>query len=216
MKTKEEMKEAMYDKAIQAYHNHVKRYNTWMNYYAIFTGTLFLAYYHIGEDQHLVKILSVLVGYISSLCWLGSFSGYYTWLKSWTHVLVYHEKKVLEDFNPIKGKDLRLYSLVHKESLKDNGYSTQKITRIFICVVICAWLVLFGFEIYKCVHNCLCKYVHECVDHCSLAWAIGGTLRLLIVSVIIICLSRKDLLSIIDCHYNLKKDKSGYIIEDPS
>ena len=36
-----------YEKAIDAYQFHVQRYHTWVNYYAIFVGALFVAFYTI-------------------------------------------------------------------------------------------------------------------------------------------------------------------------
>ena len=34
-----------YEKAIEAYWKHVDRYHTWMNYYAIFNGALFVGFW---------------------------------------------------------------------------------------------------------------------------------------------------------------------------
>ena len=34
-----------YEKAIEGRNFHYQNYNTWANYYAIFTGALFIAYY---------------------------------------------------------------------------------------------------------------------------------------------------------------------------
>ena len=40
-------KQVAYDKAVEAYQFHVQRYHTWVNYYAIFVGALFVAFlYH--------------------------------------------------------------------------------------------------------------------------------------------------------------------------
>ena len=38
-------KQAAYDKAVESYQFHVQRYHTWVNYYAIFVGALFVAFY---------------------------------------------------------------------------------------------------------------------------------------------------------------------------
>ena len=40
-------KQIAYEKAIDAYQFHVQRYHTWVNYYAIFVGALFVAFYTI-------------------------------------------------------------------------------------------------------------------------------------------------------------------------
>lgn len=147
---KQSAEDDAYEKAITAYQFHVERYNTWMNYYSIFVGALFLAYYSIKPDSNSEFILSVItiVGLISSACWLASFKGYYSWLLSWTQVIQFHEKRIIDNDDK-----LRVYTLISKNILEQNGFSTQKITRAFINVIILAWLVLIGFELYKINNN---------------------------------------------------------------
>ena len=42
--TEEDNRRYAYEKAIEAYWKHVDRYHTWMNYYAIFNGALFVGF----------------------------------------------------------------------------------------------------------------------------------------------------------------------------
>ena len=42
-----------YEKAINGYQFQVGRYNTWMNYYAIFVGALFVALYSIWPQDEM-------------------------------------------------------------------------------------------------------------------------------------------------------------------
>ena len=110
--------QSAYEKAIAAYQFHVERYNTWMNYYSIFVGALFIAYYSIKPDSNSEFILSAItiVGLISSACWLASFKGYYSWLKSWTNVIQFHENRIICNDNT-----LRVYTLISKKELEQNG-----------------------------------------------------------------------------------------------
>ena len=48
-------KQVAYDKAVEAYQFHVQRYHTWVNYYAIFVGALFVAFYTIIPQSENVQ-----------------------------------------------------------------------------------------------------------------------------------------------------------------
>lgn len=43
--------ETAYEKAIDAYQFNVSRYHTWMNYYSIFVGALFVALYTVWPED---------------------------------------------------------------------------------------------------------------------------------------------------------------------
>lgn len=54
-----------YEKAIEGYQFQVGRYNTWMNYYAIFVGALFIALYSVwpkNEGNTVNEINNVIIG----------------------------------------------------------------------------------------------------------------------------------------------------------
>lgn len=42
--TDDDRRKYAYEKAIEAYWKHVDRYHTWMNYYSLFNGALFVGY----------------------------------------------------------------------------------------------------------------------------------------------------------------------------
>lgn len=48
-------KQVAYDKVVEAYQFHVQRYHTWVNYYAIFVGALFVAFYTIIPQSENVQ-----------------------------------------------------------------------------------------------------------------------------------------------------------------
>ena len=76
-RTEDDNRRYAYEKAIEAYWKHVDRYHTWMNYYAIFNGALFVGFctlytatsyiftvenYHLFDNwnTYLYLILSIL------------------------------------------------------------------------------------------------------------------------------------------------------------
>ena len=86
-------KQAAYDKAVESYQFHVQRYHTWVNYYAIFVGALFVAFYTIIPQSENVQygpcsgtifsfldsiwlpLLIITLGWFASMCWLASIMG---------------------------------------------------------------------------------------------------------------------------------------------
>ena len=97
-----------YEQAIKGYQFHVQRYHVWVNYYAIFVGALFVAFYTIMPPmgnfclctptssltgKMLLSYLIALLGWLASVCWLASIIGYYNWLLSWTRVVKQRERQ---------------------------------------------------------------------------------------------------------------------------
>ena len=159
-----ENKEMAYEKAIEGYQFQVTRYNTWMNYYAIFVGALFIAFYTIttskNPDNCILLVIAAL-GLCASLCWYGALLGYRKWNGHWMQGIHNLETGVFGDTfkvyrnMPSTGKPERKYAA---------GYvSTQKITGIFIIGVMLAWLAMIGLIIYK-IHSNSC---------CAWWWTIG-------------------------------------------
>ena len=88
-------KQVAYGKVVEAYQFHVQRYHTWVNYYAIFVGALFVAFYTIIPQSENVQcspcsgtifsfldsiwlpLLIITLGWFASMCWLASIIGHY-------------------------------------------------------------------------------------------------------------------------------------------
>jgi len=132
-----------YDRAISAYQFQVERYHTWMNYYSIFEGALLVAFYSIDRCKvgDLVYMLIPILGFIVSLCWLGSIVGHRCWMNSWLNIVKYIENID----NNIKKKIYKSYS---RNQNKKNFLSTQGITKIFIIIVIIAWGIITINSLY--------------------------------------------------------------------
>jgi hypothetical protein len=181
---------AQYNRAIEAYHKHYSRYNTWMNYYSLFVGALFIGYYTIENNDSTIRLIIAIVGLLASICWLGSFTGYYHWLISYIKILTFHEKKFVEQYEEKNRDDLRIYSVVVKKDVKKLGFSTQKITRYFIIGVLLAWIYLIILS------TPLCCYTKDAIGIVIIIFSVIGILWLLI--------KRKHILSSVESHYNLK------------
>lgn len=154
-----------YEQAVKAYQFHVQRYHTWVNYYAIFTGVLFVAFYTVMPkggrfclsyvvdwplDSGLCfSYLVLLVGWWASVCWLASIVGHYRWLLSWTRVVKQREREYFVNEGENGGKPLWVYGKVllsrrnqPKPNPMEPGFvSTQKVTQLFVKGVIGAWVL---------------------------------------------------------------------------
>lgn len=93
-----------YGKAIDAYNEHRRSYQAWVNLYAIFTGAFFIALYSTmawdSDDRHWFTILISLLGLFTSICWLASVVGYYAWMKSWIEVVKSLEEELFDEEIP--------------------------------------------------------------------------------------------------------------------
>ena len=175
----DKMKEMAYEKAIEGYQFQVTRYNTWMNYYAIFVGALFIAFYTImtstNPDNRILLVIAAL-GLFASLCWYGALLGYCKWNGHWMQNVYDLETKVF-------GDTFKVYRNMPATDKPEGKYaagyvSTQKITGIFIISVMLAWLAMIGLNIYKIHKNCCC----------ACWWTISVAV---IVVLLITCLHRK-------------------------
>lgn len=134
---------AAYEKAISGYQFQVGRYNTWMNYYAIFVGALFVALYSIwpksevetlccvckpvcsriptaAESQEwILPFLISVLGWIASLCWYGALLGYRKWNEHWMGVVQKIEKIIIGEKPQTTNEDLKVYLDLPKSSSED-------------------------------------------------------------------------------------------------
>lgn len=178
-KEKEDKNKYAYEKAIEAYWKHVDRYHTWMNYYAIFNGALFVGFctlltatttvefgksINLENNYHVLCILISIIGTLTSICWYNSILGHEKWETNWMNIIEYYETKIFSSLN--KGRiynmlilkkeiiitDADLYNdMVLDEKAKiENGYSTHALAKCFVRLITIAWIVLI---FYKCVIN---------------------------------------------------------------
>lgn len=200
----EDSKKYFYEKAIQGLEFHTSRFNTWMNLYAIFVGAFFIAYYNISEKDNFnfVSIVIIMGGFLATVCWLCSLLGYYSWLLSWTKIILFHEDNLVGE-----NKSHRVYSMIEKTYLTKTGFSTQKITKVFISIVLILWLCILGYQLHQ-------VYQYDC---CAYYIAFSAPLLFAGLVWVLISLYRKRLMSNIDSHYILYKGQDGnYEIQDPT
>lgn len=130
-----------YEKAIDGRNFHYQNYNTWANYYSIFTGALFVGFYTIIKDDSppckFISFLIVILGLITSVCWNLTVKGHYHWMLSWIKVVHKYEKQ-LANFSKSEGKtQYFVYSVYLKqnESFLQKNISSQKLTSKFTFVI---------------------------------------------------------------------------------
>lgn len=165
--------------SVKAYQFSVERYNSWMNLYAIITGAFFIALYTIETKAESACVLTVLkymvsiLGFASTLCWLLSVRGHYEWTKSFIKILKRNENNYIQRN---KCSHSYVYDGVCFEKQDKlppyhlpGFFSTQKITIIFLKIVLCTWL----WYILYISTNCFCI---------SLAIAVGICLLIILAS----------------------------------
>ena len=157
-----------YEKEIEARNLQYQNYNTWANYYALFTGALFVGYYTTlskCDGPSLFSLLIVLVGLATSICWNLTVKGHYHWMLSYIKVLHNYEKELAAILKERKLKDWRAYSifLEPKEDSSHANISSQKMTARFTLIISIVWCVLSVmelqeviFEIWENFHSTQC------------------------------------------------------------
>lgn len=97
-------KDSLYQKAIDAYWNHVSRYHIWMNYYALFNGALFVGFctlltatttikadnvglWNLENNYTFLQFAVCIIGLVSSFAWLASIRGHEEWEKNWMNIV---------------------------------------------------------------------------------------------------------------------------------
>ena len=148
-----------YEKAIEGRDSFYKHYIKYMHLYAIFTGALFVAFYSLispvsDNGNKIYAILVACLGLVTSVLWLCSVKGYYSWIISWINVVMYYEERLNRGI-PVH-KACFVYSLYYNQDsdscglTKPSSFSTQKLTMLFVEFVILGWLcsiiLLFASE----------------------------------------------------------------------
>lgn len=137
-----------YEKAIEGRNFHYQNYNTWVNYYSIFNGALFVGYYSL-KDGDLLKIIIVLLGFVTAICWHLTVKGHYNWMISWINIVHEYENKLSElSDNEENYYVYNVYTRPKKDFYNKN-LSTQKMTSIFTFVVCISWGILLTYALTK-------------------------------------------------------------------
>lgn len=177
-KSREDERRYAYEKAIEAYWKHVDRYHTWMNYYALFNGALFVGFctlltattkvskkandvFELTNNYEVLQIILCIVGLISAIAWLCSICGHEKWEMNWMNIIEYYENRNFRVYNLlIAGEEFMKVKNADNHKLKFDeyfkAYSTHKITINFVWYVICGWSVCLLYSlcnIFKCVLN---------------------------------------------------------------
>lgn len=149
------------------------RYHTWMNYYSLFNGALLVAYCTIlvstGKVISLegnvdtasemsggakvfflnctywdVLTLIAFLGVIASYCWYLSMIGHKSWIESWRGILRIEE---VPGFRKELGiEDPSIERKIQEDGVLPHFHSTYKVTMLFICGVMFAWICIMGYS----------------------------------------------------------------------
>lgn len=185
-----------YEKAIEGRNFHYKNYNTWANYYSIFTGALFIAFYTLekeNKDFLFLKILIMLVGLVTSICWNLTVKGHYHWMLSWISVVQDYEKKIAKFLKNNKNQKLYVYSvyLNKGENFLNKNISSQKLTSKFTFFISLAWALLLVINLFSLFEKTLCIrtscFSNSCCNRCLfiLLFSMGITALIYLVTYLI-------------------------------
>lgn len=171
-----------YEKAIEGRNFHYQNYNTWANYYSIFTGALFVGFYTIKQNSFL-QFLIILVGLVTSICWNLTVKGHYYWMLSWINVVQDYEKELAGISKKNEEKEYFVYSVYKNtcENFLHKNISSQKITSKFTFFISIAWAFLFSKTIYdnlrrlELINFLSCSKSHCCLCVLSLFFSIVTT-----------------------------------------
>ena len=145
-----------------------------MNYYALFVGALFVAFYslgcHTGCDckcstptelflSHKgMLVLIALLGIISTTCWMASLIGNCAWMNSYVRIL---KEKENIFFGPIHQSDtqgINIYRYIMEDertTMRPGFISTQKVTKWFVGAVLMAWIYMFIYLAWRIIEICI-------------------------------------------------------------
>lgn len=172
-----------YEKAIEAYWKHVDRYHTWMNYYAIFNGALFVGFctlktatsyvckvdncYYLINNYEYLCLMICLLGVVASICWLTSILGHEKWECNWMNIIEKYEIDSHKVYRLIRveRKDMIFKNFPENEKEKKElldtdvfkAFSTHSITKTFVSFIIIGWLITVIIAGCEVINSFICS-----------------------------------------------------------
>lgn len=155
-----DLKQEAYKTAIDGFQFQISRYNTWMNYYAIFIGALFVAFYKVfpvgKEADWFLPVTIAILGWITSLCWYASLLGNSAWANDWMATIGKIEDNDTDVIEHVYSHAKPTVSTSSTPNPQPKYISTQKITAAFIGAVCWAWAAAIGYLIVVPCKQCPC------------------------------------------------------------
>lgn len=151
-RSKEELRLA-YEKSIQAYQFSVQRHREWMYLYSIICGALLVAFYSVNKDEGQVysfkvqfSFVLIFLGIVTSVCWILCFIGHYEWTKNFMRIVTINEKRYFD--GDVNSKPFVYVGVLTKPGKEKPFYlsgfiSTQKVTMVFLYIVLFNWTLAF-------------------------------------------------------------------------
>lgn len=140
-----------YEQAVKAYQFQVERYNTWMNYYSLFVGALFVSFYmiicyskdintNIIDPKHLLIFIAAL-GIIASICWMASLIGNCAWMNNYIRIVKENEVIFFNEKDAI----LNVYKQIRHKKTNEQTKKLRAFFRILIfipkSIIQITWLI---------------------------------------------------------------------------
>lgn len=184
-----------YDQAIKAYQFQVTRYNTWMNYYALFVGALFVAFYMIicysqscsctccfcwmccscDDELPSTKFLLIFItilGIVASTCWMASLIGNCAWMNNYIKIVKIRENALLGQTSYVYQYIQECYQNRTGKHLRKGFISTQKMTQWFVGAVLAAWIYIL-ISLCPTKYDCIAFiYDYKKITSCVIVWVI--------------------------------------------
>lgn len=195
-----------YEKAIEGRNAHYAQYLKYVNLYAIFTGALLVAFYHLVDkpDYFVFAFIIAVLGLISSILWMCSVKGYYAWIINWITVVKFYEEQL--NLGKAVSKARFVYGLFFDAPQNNCSvtapvrYSTQKLTLLFVFSCIMGWIVSIVLI--------ACKWLYDgkiiCFCFNNLCTIVAALLMVFALSYVIVKINRDSMKDYIDSHYLLK------------
>ena len=215
-----------YEKAVEGRNFHYRQYVTFVNQYSIFTGALFVAFYTLLGKHFYFALFVAVLGLVTSVLWLCSVKGFYIWNQSWINIVKFYEERLNKDRKV--PDSCFVYGLFHEDTEKSciltraKRYSTQKLTMLFVYVVLLSWIMTIVWLIVSRCCPCICEMLkRECMCFTLIICAVC----LLLVFIIwgVYSYVNKELYDNVDNHYKLtsrskikdKKVEVSFVVNPP-
>lgn len=206
----------LYEKAIEGRNFHYSNYNTWINYYSIFTGTLFVCYYNCYKGNgfgfslysSIFMLLVSLLGMITAICWHSTVKGHYWWMLSWINIVQKYEGELNSCSEDIF--DYWVYN-AYKASPKNfdqKNISSQKLTSAFTFIVSLAWGIILSYHTYLFI-LCLQRKLGNINDFCMKVFIFIISVLLVIVAFIFLLILFSRGLDISSMKPDIKEGKKN-------
>lgn len=198
--TYEEFQYEQYQRIIEARNFHYESFSRWQNFFYMFVGALFIAFYSIcGKNYVFFEYCILALGYICSLFAFLSCRGYTYWWIHWNSKLTDYETNIFKCASNDRNSVFQSVCppCVTGGILEPANVSTTKVATCLWFVITLVWGLVLAVKIFN---ACLQPCENACNMGCActlLGWAFG-----FIVVVALTCLCSAILVKVFQSNSN--------------